>query len=77
MSPLGLGFKTWPDGAHGQVVLALFQVSYFGGIGAVLLSLFIAPILFALGRTRLAIWSPVIAACALITGALAVWVLLE
>jgi len=60
MSPLGLGFVTWPE-AHRDLFEQIYRVSYFGGIPAILIAQIASPFLFAFRKRRMAYWVPAVA----------------
>jgi hypothetical protein len=57
MSPLGLGFATWPEG-HRDLLEGVYALSYYAGIPAILIAQVISPILFAYRKRKAAYWVP-------------------
>ncbi len=66
MSPLGLGFQTWPE-PHRGLLINLYQASYFMGIPAILIVQGLSLVLFIFKKPKAAYWLPVVSTAAFLT----------
>ena len=66
MSPLGLGFASWPAGNR-NLLQSIYGISYYAGIPAILIAQVISPILFAYRKRKAAYWVPAISIALFLT----------
>ncbi len=59
MSPLGLGFATWPE-RHRDLLEYVYAGSYYMGIPEIVIAQIISPVLFKYGKRKAAYWLPAI-----------------
>ena len=59
LSPLGLGFKSWPE-ANRDVLEHLYQASYWAGIPAILIAPGLSLVLFIFRNQKGAYWLPAV-----------------